>query len=51
MKKVKLEDVQNLEKISMGLERIPKEKKNQIIIDMEWLATKLREAHRIIEES
>lgn len=50
MKKVKYEDVERLELISIKLENIPKEKRNPIIIDMEWLTKKLREAYRIIEQ-
>jgi len=52
MKKVKIEEVERLEMISIRLEnlKIPKEKKNPIILDMEWLIWKLREAYRIIEQ-
>ena len=50
MKKVKIADVQRLELISIKLEKIPKEKCNPIIVDMKWLAEKLREAQGIIED-
>jgi len=43
MKVVNIEDLENLERIESGLNRIPKDKSNQIIIDMRWLTSKLRE--------
>ena len=50
MKIVRIEDMQRLELISMKIERIPKEKRNPIIEDLEWLTKKLREAYDIIEK-
>jgi len=50
MKKVKMKDLEKLEKISIGLDRIPKEKSNRIIEDMKWLVCKLRESFVIIED-
>ena len=47
MKGVILENAEKLELILIKIERIPKEKRNPIIVDMEWLAIKLREAYII----
>lgn len=50
MNKVRIEDVEKLELISSGLDRISKGSKNQIIKDMEWLVKELRRVYLILED-
>ena len=42
--KIPFEDVSKLEKILYRLDHISKEKENEIIKDMKWLAEKLKDA-------
>jgi hypothetical protein len=42
--------LEKLERITMGLERIPQEKDNPILRDMRWLATELHTAFLQLED-